>query len=176
MLNDEQRMKLEDDVCRKTGLDVPDVDWMSDQQLLDLLSPEPVVAKQPKESKKPGRRYKVKNTYLLIRPETIRQAFAVVDGVLHRRKMYQQAETGQLDEQLIRCDSTRVQFQGILYSSSLLVHYLQTGEWLARTPREKKPHQAQIRHNGRVISLGYFATREECEAAKTFFRQCVKST
>lgn len=45
--------------------------------------------------------------------------------------------------------------------------------WCNLTDRMSRPvkrYQAQIRHDGRVISLGYFITKAEAEAAKTFFK------
>jgi len=35
----------------------------------------------------------------------------------------------------------------------------------------KKRYQAQVRHQGRVISLGYFSSREEAQNAIKFFKQ-----
>jgi len=38
---------------------------------------------------------------------------------------------------------------------------------------EKKQHRARIRVGKGFVDLGYFATAEECEAAKLFYKQCL---
>lgn len=41
---------------------------------------------------------------------------------------------------------------------------------------EIKKFQAKVRVNGKAVSLGYFRTAEECEAAKTFFKNLQKTS
>lgn len=61
--------------------------------------------------------------------------------------------------------------------ASIVKHWLQTGEWVERLPverKEVKPFRAQIRVNGERVSLGYYATREERDAAVRFFKETMK--
>ena len=130
-----------------------------------VVKPEPRPRK-PKASKKP-----VAPQY--VKPSTIENAFVVVNGELMRRRVAL-VETVQKDntryvreiEGLIPCGD-RVRFGDRVLLSKVVMHYLTTGEMLARAPREPKAprFKAQVRDGARVLHLGYFATREERDAA-----------
>lgn len=61
----------------------------------------------------------------------------------------------------------RVNYPGKGYvSATIVAHYLMTGQWVKRVPvSAAKRFQGRVRINGRQVSLGYFATREERDCA-----------
>jgi hypothetical protein len=69
-------------------------------------------------------------------------------------------------EHFIYCGS-RVRFGGRTYYSSIVMHYLATNELVSRTPKltTKPRHRARLRHNGKLVQLGYFASVEDRNAA-----------
>ena len=67
MLNDEQRMKLEDEVCDKLGLDVSDIESLSDDELRRLLNPEPI-----EKMEKRGRQREVRHVFKRIKSEPLK--------------------------------------------------------------------------------------------------------
>jgi hypothetical protein len=127
--------------------------------------------RKPKASKKPAPPEHVK-------PRTIGEAFALVDGELMRRRvaLVEVVQRGgerftRQTEKLFLCGD-RVRFGDRVYLSSIVAHYLTTGELLDRAPREPKPtrYKAQARDGARVVHLGYFATVEERDAAVFAYR------
>ena len=157
------RMKLEDLVCDQLGLDIPQVEHLTDDQLRAMLKPANDHIVKPAETVKP----KASPRTRIVResvPEfqRIEDAFAVVDGRLFARVRG--------STQLFPC-GCNVRFGGVQYRAAKVLRYLLTGEWCNVVEKERKKYQAQVRHNGRVISLGYFRTKDEADAAKTFFRK-----
>lgn len=196
MLNQDQRMKLEDEVCDKLGLDISDIETLSNDELMRLLNPEPI-EKQPKQR---GRQREVhhefkrmKNEPLEYDPDTgllMEKWTHSTDGLVSYSM--QPAKT-RLDRRTGYLVINRNRQQQLVHRLAWL---LMTGEpapgavyhvngdktdnrWVNltdRTSREVKRYQAQVRHEGRVISLGYFYTKEEAQAAKTFFKNLQKTS
>lgn len=69
----------------------------------------------------------------------------------------------QLQDYVIPCGK-RVMFEGRCLSSSIVAHYLTTGEWVRRVPKPER-FRAVVRDGKRTKHLGYFATVEERDAA-----------
>lgn len=69
----------------------------------------------------------------------------------------------------VRCGE-RVQFNGRTVSASIVLHWVRTGELVARAPRPVKAFRAVVREGAKVKHLGRFATREERDAAVFAFR------
>jgi hypothetical protein len=70
-----------------------------------------------------------------------------------------------------RAASNRVMWQGRQVASTVVRHYLLTGEWIKRSkPVESARIQAAVRVGCKVVHLGRFATREEAEEAKFRYR------
>jgi len=68
----------------------------------------------------------------------------------------------------------RVQWRGRTVSASIVLHWLRSGEIVARVPREAKPFRAVVRVGGKVKHLGRFATEAERDTAVFSFRLGVK--
>jgi hypothetical protein len=58
----------------------------------------------------------------------------------------------------------RIIFEGRIRSSSIVAHYLTTGQWVKRIPKPRRV-RAVVRNGARVVHLGYFATVAERDAA-----------
>jgi len=60
----------------------------------------------------------------------------------------------------------QVSWQGRTTRASIVLHWVRTGEHVARVPRSNLNfHRALVRVNGKLIHLGYFATVEDKMAA-----------
>jgi hypothetical protein len=99
--------------------------------------------------------------------------FIEKDGKLYRRETWTSANIfGDTSERHfdILCGQ-RVRWEGRLVSASIVLHWVRTGEVVAKVPRgERKPFRAQVRQGEKLVHLGYFATREERDAAIFAFR------
>jgi hypothetical protein len=140
------RQQLEDLVYAETGADFDLIENMTDAQLRDILEPSTTATPATKAKPAPP---------VLLDAELIEH-----NGHLCRRLTYSHGPA------CIVRTGERVQFEGRTVSAALVLHYLRTGERVARLPRVVKRHQAAIRHNGRVIHLGRFATEAEAVAAR----------
>lgn len=150
------REQLEDMACDKTGLDIPDVEHMTDKQLEELAGLSTTATPAPEKPKPSTTATKPKPAPpVLLDSELIEH-----NGHLCRRLTYSHGPA------CIVRTGERVQFEGRTVSAALVLHYLRTGERVARLPRAIKAHRAVIRHNGRVIHLGRFATAAEAVAAR----------
>ena len=195
-MNNEQRMKLEDEVCDKLGLDISDIDTLSDAELRRLLNPEPI----EKKTAKRGRQRKVHHVYKRVKSEPLQ--YDPETGLLMEKWMHSTDGVVSYSMQPAKTHFNRT--TGYLTVNrnrqQQLVHrlawLLMTGEpatgavyhvngdktdnrWCNltdRMSREVKRYRAQVRHEGRIVSLGYFVTREEAEAAKTFFKNLQKTS
>ena len=157
--------------------EMTDEEQRRELQLLAQETAPPVVVKpepkqrKPKASKKAARPQHIK-------PRTIEDAFAVVNGQLMRRRVAI-VEVVQKDnerfsrqtEALMPCGD-RVRFGDRVLLSKVVAHYLTTGETLTRAPREPKPlrFRARVRTDNGLVHLGYFATEEERNAAVFAYR------
>lgn len=151
------REQLEDRAYDKTGAGMDLIEGMTDAQLLHILGLSDTPApKKPKPSTtapaKPA-------PPVLLDTELIEH-----NGHLCRRLTYSHGPA------CIVRTGERVLFEGRTVSAALVLHYLRTGERVARLPRAIKAHRAVIRHNGRVIHLGRFATEAEAVAARNAAR------
>lgn len=164
-MNEEERLKLEDAVCDKYGLDVSEVEHLSDAELAALLKGQ---KEEPEKQEKPAP---------ITRRRTIKEA--------PRRESWQYVEHGgklcRLEhwsdggEYRVQCGE-RVRFEGRTVSAAVVLHWVRTGEWVKRAPRASKTVQAAIRIDGRVMHLGRFATIEEAQAAKDAARALLGKT
>jgi hypothetical protein len=163
-MSNEARETLEDKVYDLyPELDMGDIQRMSDVQLMELINlkttfrndqPKPV--KQPKPDKpkykKISAAHEVRNGELVI-VETWR-----IDDAF-----------GTTSRERVTVCGTRTMYEGRLIASSILKHYLLTGEWIKRIPKPAK-HRAIVRVGRKVIHLGYFATLEQKESAIFAFK------
>ena len=152
------REQMEDAVFAKTDLDMSVIEGFTDSQLQELLGTnkpaETVEPKQPRpQIEKPSK--------------SVLTGFEFVEheNELHRVETW--VQSGAESKVRVKCAST-VRFQGRTVAASIVLHWLRTGEIVKRVPRVKvKRFQAAIRHDGRVVHLGRFDSREAVEAAKT---------
>lgn len=145
-------------------------------QQLEPAPPVAVVKREPKPRKlKPIKKAAPAQQ---IKPRTIEEAFALVNGQLMRRRaalveVVQKDDTRYVRkvERLIPCGD-RVRFGDRVLLSKVVAHYLKTGEMLDRAPRDKPAprYKAQVRDGARVVHLGYFASEAEREAAIFAYR------
>lgn len=88
--------------------------------------------------------------------------------VFHSDAGYISEEEKKIKEFKIRVGK-QVLYQGRLISSSILLHFLRTGEWVKRVPKERggpqNPFRAVVWDGERMIHLGCFPTQEERDAA-----------
>jgi hypothetical protein len=158
------REQLEDAVFNRTGADMDLVQMMSDAQLCDMLglstpattaTTATTATPAPRPPKPSAQRVAKPAPPVLLDSELIDH-----NGHLCRRLTYSHGPA------CIVRTGERVQFEGRTVSAALVLHYLRTGERVSRLPRETKPHRAVIRHNGRVLHLGRFASKAEAVAAR----------
>lgn len=149
-----------------TGADFDLIENMTDAQLRDILEPSTTATPAPE---KPKPSTTATPAPVATKPQRVAKSAPPVlldseliehNGHLCRRLTYSHGPA------CIVRTGERVQFEGRTVSAALVLHYLRTGERVARLPRVVKRHQAAIRHNGRVIHLGRFATEAEAVAAR----------
>ena len=144
-------------------LDMGDIQRMSDAQLTNLIdlkmalrNDQPKPAREPKQAiakwRKMSAAHEVRNGQLML-IEKWRMAGAF----------------GQTTQERITVCGVRTMYDGRMVASSLLMHYLTTGEWIKRIPKPAK-HRAIVRNGKKVVHLGYFATIAEKEAAIFAFK------
>lgn len=105
-------------------------------------------------------------------PEKVATSFVEKKGKLHRLETWRffDAEGQQTyKDEFIRCGN-RVMFEGRLVSSSIVLHWLRTGEKVSRVVKPAKPFKAAVRVGAKVKHLGYFASKEERDAAVLMYR------
>lgn len=142
-----------------TGADFDLIEGMTDAQLRDILEPSTTATPAP-EKPKPSTTATPATKPKPAPPVLLDSELIEHNGHLCRRLTYSHGPA------CIVRTGERVQFEGRTVSAALVLHYLRTGERVARLPRVVKRHQAAIRHNGRVIHLGRFATEAEAVAAR----------
>ena len=143
--------------------DIETIDALPDSMLRQLLGiPEPVARAQSIEAKPRGKKPRAR------RAERIDFELLEKNGQLMRRESWRTfAPDGSITQrdEFIPCGS-RVLWRGRIVSASIVLHYLRTGETVARAPRaDRKPFRAVVRDGSRVIHLGYFASSEARDAA-----------
>jgi hypothetical protein len=172
-LNDQELQHLQlvsrvlaiDDLANATELEA-----LTDQELLHILQDDEVEEPRPIRKRKPSKPCKPEKP-VTVKPRTMSEAFAIVEGRLMRRTVAM-VQTVDCDgkrwkevEHFISCGA-RVRFGGRTYYSSIVMHYLATNELVSRTPKltTKPRHRARLRHNGKLVHLGYFASVEDRNA------------
>ena len=153
------RQQLEDLVYAETGADFDLIENMTDAQLRDILEPSTTATPAP-EKPKPSTTATPATKPKPAPPVLLDSELIEHNGHLCRRLTYSHGPA------CIVRTGERVLFEGRTVSAALVLHYLRTGERVARLPRAIKAHRAVIRHNGRVIHLGRFATAAEAVAAR----------
>jgi len=147
--------QLREAVYNLTGADFDLIEGMTETQLRDILEPSTTATPAPRPPKPSAQRVAKPAPPVLLETELIDH-----NGHLCRRLTYSHGPA------CIVRTGERVQFEGRTVSAALVLHYLRTGERVARLPRVAKTHQAAIRHNGRVLHLGRFASKAEAVAAR----------
>ena len=161
-----------------TGADFDLIEGMTDAQLRDILEPSTTATPAPEKPKPsttatPATKPKPSTTATPAPVATKAQRVAkpappvLLDAELieHNGHLCRRLTYSHGPACIVRTGE-RVQFEGRTVSAALVLHYLRTGERVARLPRAIKAHRAVIRHNGRVIHLGRFATAAEAVAAR----------
>lgn len=148
--------------------DLEVIDAMPDSKLREILGiPEPAPIVEPLERKPRQKNPRIR------KPERVAVELVARDGCLMRRESWRTfAADGSatIRDEFIPCGA-RVVWRGRVVSSSIVLHYLQTGQIVSRVARaEKKPYRAVVRDGSRVRHLGYFATAEERDAAVLMYR------
>lgn len=142
---------------QESGIDFAELESMSDSELLALLDHK----KRPKKEKpkrEPVKRYPA--------PRCVSFEYTERDGRLMRLETWQhQNAAGIYFTEHVAPTGAQVTFNGRRVSSSLVLHWVRTGELVQRVPRAAKPFRGLVRVAGRLVHLGYFATKEERDAA-----------
>ena len=163
MIN-EAREALEDKVYDLySEMDMGDIQRMSDAQLTNLIdlkmalhNGQPKPAKEPKPDKPKWSK--------------ISAAHEVRNGQLMLIEKWRMANAfGPTTQERLTVCGVRTMYEGRMVASSLLMHYLTTGDWIKRIPKPAK-HRAIVRNGRKVMHLGYFATLAEKDAAIFAFK------
>lgn len=153
-----QRDDMIERAYAKTDLDFDQIEQLTDNQLRDLLG----LSIETTKPLKPERVIEHKT-----KPVMTGFEFVEHEGALHRIETWR---NGSIHQRVrVRCGAT-VRFQERTVSASIVLHWLRTGDLVARVPRERKTWQAAVRVDGRVKHLGRFATKEERDAAVLTYR------
>lgn len=167
-LSQEEREALEDKVWSLPRIQALKIDFdviadMSDEELNDVLYQKIRERRAAKAAQLPKPVYP--------KPHRIGYHFAERDGKLIRIERWKHYGVGGswIDE-VEAPTGNRVKWGDKVVSSSIVLHYVRTGERLDRLPRLKKPHRAMLRVGGVVTHVGYYATREERDEALALAR------
>jgi hypothetical protein len=150
-------------VYQRTDLDADVIERLTNNELREVLRMPPIdYDAPPPERKRRAIRPRA------VPPKLVSFEFIDGDGVLLRRENFNNDTVAN-----VKCGK-RVQFEGRTVSASIVLHYLRTGERVARVPREVKLFRAVVRVGGKVKHLGRFATEAERDTAVFSFRLGVK--
>lgn len=139
---------------QESGIDFADIEDMTDSELYALLG-----QKKPQNKPKPSKREPVAR---YPRPRCVSSEFVEIDGRLMRREKWERVGPFGVSHEFINAPvGNRVQWRGRTVAASIVLHWLRTGEVVARVPRTVKPFRGVVRVGGRVVHLGYFATEAE---------------
>ena len=163
----EAREALEDKVYDlHAELDMTDIQRMSDVQLMELINlTRPNMRSLSDQSNLAKRAKPVRAA----KPQwqKVSAAYEVRDGQLCMIEQWR--KNGIISEKIEPC-KPRVTYDGKQVSASILMHYLNTGEWIKRVTKPAKPFKAVVYTNGKTAHLGYFATLEQRDAAIFAFK------
>ena len=151
------RYELEDAVWirikdKMPTLDFSELEQWSDDRLRSYLDPNKrIIAPRPVTV---VRRYRLLHIDYLER-----------QGNLVRVEHWSNGSRTEVRETMVK--TGRVRWRGRTVSQSIVLHYLRTGEIVERVPKPigLKPYRAVVRVGDKVKHLGYFATKEERDAA-----------
>ena len=163
MIN-EAREALEDKIYDLySELDMGDIQRMSDAQLTNLIDLKMALRNgQPKPAREPKP----------VKPKwsKVSAAHEVRNGQLCMVEKWPIASAfGSTTQERLTVCGVRTMYDGRMVASSLLMHYLNTGEWVKRISKPAK-HRAIVRDGKKVMHLGYFATLEQKDAAIFAFK------
>jgi hypothetical protein len=153
------RESLVELVYERTELDANVIDDLTENQMRDILglnNPEPDAP--PRERKRRPIHARA------VVPKLLSFEFAEYRGALVRMETFNNGDVVR-----VHCGD-RVQWRGRTVSAGIVLHWLRTGETVARVPRKPKPFRAVVRVGGKVKHLGRFATEAERDAARFAFR------
>ena len=145
----------------RSTLDADVIDSLTDDQLRELCGFRDREDESPDVPKKRKRR-PIKPRAIV--PKIEDMDYIERDGTLFKRLEY---SNGQVMH--VKCGN-RVQFDKQTVSASIVLHWLRTGERVARVPVEVKVYRAVVREGNKVKHLGRFATREERDAVIVNYR------
>lgn len=167
-MNHEELVNLAFELSELSGYDFDTLDALSDSKLRELLGikePAPLVAQLERKPREKNPRFR--------KPERVALELVERDGQLMRRESWRTfAADGSatIRDEFIPC-GLRILWRGRIVSATIVLHWLRTGETVARAPRaDKKPFRAVVRDGARTKHIGYFASAEARNAAVLTYR------
>lgn len=149
------RLELEDAVwelpyIKNSTIDFDVLQRMSDQQLHDLL-----------EGKK---RISTRQQPIKLKWRQVATDYVERDGKLYKQTTHSSGLETSVS--LTECGD-RVMWRGKQVSSSIVLHWLRTGNRVERVPKlqGQKPYRAVIRIGNRIQHLGYYSSKETRDEA-----------
>jgi len=146
------------------------IDMMTDTKLREILGiPEPVAQVTPIRKNKRGRTPKPQ----IKKPHRVDCSFIELNGRLLRRETWRRYSLdGQsVDDSFDIPCGARVVWEGRTVAAGVVLHWLRTGEKLAKLGKQRKPYRGRVRDvNGALAHLGYFATAEARDAAVLMYK------
>ena len=167
MKTHDEMVELVFNLPRFAEIDFDVIDGLSDSKLREILRiPEPGAPVERKNNR--GRKPKP----FIRKPERVDVEFVDREGALFKKETWRKYSVDGRwadDVFFIRCGA-RVMWEGRSVSAGLVLHWLRTGERLPRLSKPRKPFKAAVRVGAKVKHLGYFASKEEREAAVLMYR------
>jgi hypothetical protein len=156
------REKLEDavwslDTIRSSGIEFDAIQSLTTAQLRGMLATVDNVDDVPIKRIKPTRRV-LKEHW-----SKVSDTIELIDGELCTVQVWT-SSYGRSKQHNIKCGN-RVVFEGCTMSTSIVRHYLLTGERVQRVPKPVK-FRAVVRVGSRTVHLGYFDSEAERDAVK----------
>lgn len=164
MLN---RTALEDAVFNTyPDIEMHEIERMPDDKLEWLLQIKRPLTKDAPFKRAPGRPRKEPATLW----DKTNAGYELRDGALVHVETWRISNAaGETVREYVQHCGERVWYDGRMVSSSILRHFLQTGQWVKRLPKPKR-YRAVIRTGRTVEHIGYFASRAERDAAVFAYR------
>ena len=157
------REEMIESVYAKTDLDFDQIEALNNSQLMDLLG---LKAEEEYFAKPENVIKAAKPLKIIHKPKMTGYVFQEQQGALYRVETWM---TGDIEQTYrVRCGNN-VKFEGRTVSAGIVLHWLRTGDLVKRLPKPRKI-KAAIRVGDKVKHLGYFSTREECEAAILMYK------
>lgn len=167
-MNHEELVNVAFELPELNGYDFDTLDALSDSKLRELLGIKelaPQITQLERKPREKNPRFK--------KPERVALELVERDGQLMRRESWRTfAADGSatIRDEFILCGS-RIFWRGRMVSAAIVLHWLRTGEIVARAPRaDRKPFRAVVREGAKTKHLGYFASSEARDAAVLTYR------